>query len=198
MKGPPSDDVTELLLQWRQGDQSALHRLIPIVHRELKKMARQFLQRERSGHTLQTTALVNELYLRLIRSSRVRWQDRAHFFAITAQLMRRVLVDAARRKHNQKRGGDFVRVALDEGMSAWEPDPDLLAVDDALAHLAEVDPRKGRVVELRFFGGLTIEETAAVLGVSIDVVKREWRTARLWLRRALEPAGDGPRTVRAD
>jgi RNA polymerase sigma-70 factor, ECF subfamily len=194
-----SDDVTELLLQWRRGDESALHRLIPIVHQELKRLARQFLQRERAGITLQTTALVNELYLRLVRSSRVQWQDRAHFFAITSQLMRRVLIDEARRRRNQKRGGDATRVSLDEvSVAQRAPEVDLLAVDDALTRLSEVAPRKGRVVELRFFGGLTVEETAIVLGVSTDVVKREWRTAKLWLRRALDPAGDGPHAMESD
>jgi len=196
MQGPPSDDVTKLLLQWRRGDESALHRLIPIVHQELKRLARQFLRRERAGHTLQTSALVNELYLRLIRSSRVQWQDRAHFFAIAAQLMRRVLVDDARKRRNQKRGGDLTRVTLDESISAREPDVDLLAVDDALARLAEVAPGKARLVELRFFGGLTVEETSAVLGISTDAVKREWRTARSWLRCALEAADDGSHALR--
>lgn len=190
MADSPPGDITALLLRWRQGDDSALHRLVEVVHEELKKMARRFLRRERAGHTLQTTALVDELYIRLIRSSRVQWQDRAHFFAVAAQLMRRVLVDEARRAKNRKRGGDYTRVPLDEAsITVREPEVDLLVVDDALTRLAVVAPRKARVIELRFFGGLTVEETALVLGVSPDVVKREWRTANAWLRRALEPAG---------
>lgn len=190
MADSPPGDITALLLRWRQGDDSALHRLVEVVHEELKKMARRFLRRERAGHTLQTTALVDELYIRLIRSSRVQWQDRAHFFAVAAQLMRRVLVDEARRAKNRKRGGDYTRVPLDEAsITVREPEVDLLVVDDVLTRLAEVAPRKARVIELRFFGGLTVEETALVLGVSPDVVKREWRTANAWLRRALEPAG---------
>lgn len=190
MADSPPGDITALLLRWRQGDDSALHRLVEVVHEELKKMARRFLRRERAGHTLQTTALVDELYIRLIRSSRVQWQDRAHFFAVAAQLMRRVLVDEARRAKNRKRGGDYTRVPLDEAsITVREPEVDLLVVDDVLTRLAEVAPRKARVIELRFFGGLTVKETALVLGVSPDVVKREWRTANAWLRRALEPAG---------
>ncbi len=144
------------------------------------------MRRERAGHTLQTTALVNEAYLRLVNSSRVQWQDRAHFFAIVSQLMRRVLVDEARKRRNQKRGGELTRVAIDEvEMNKPPRDFDLLALDHALNQLAEFAPRKGKVVELRFFGGLSIEETAMVLGVSTDIVKREWRTAKLWLLQEL-------------
>jgi RNA polymerase sigma factor (TIGR02999 family) len=148
------------------------------------------MRRERAGHTLQTTALVNEAYLRLVNSSRVRWQDRAHFFAIASQLMRRVLVDEARKRRNLKRGGEYTRVEIDEVELNTQPrDFDLLALDEALNRLTEFAPRKGKVVELRFFGGLSIEETALVLGVSIDIVKREWRTAKLWLLQELnEPS----------
>ena len=177
-----SGDITQLLLQWREGDQSALDRLMPLVHGELRRLARQCMRRERVGHTLQTTALVNEAYLRMVNSSQVEWHDRVHFFAIAAQLMRRVLVDEARKRHYQKRGGEFTRIELNEAaMPADRREFDLLALDEALNHLAEVAPRKCRVVEMRFFGGLSIEETAAALSISTDIVKREWRTAKLWL-----------------
>src|SRR5688572_8453155 len=179
-------DITQLLLQWRRGDESALEQLMPLVYQELRRLARQCMRREHGGHTLQTTALVNEAYLRLVNSSRVQWQDRAHFFAITAQLMRRVLVDEARKRRNQKRGGEFTRVELEEvQMSDGPRQLDLLMVNDALERLAEFAPRKAKVVELRFFGGLSIDETAAVLDVSVDIVKREWRTAKLWLLQEL-------------
>lgn len=199
MRAPAPGGVTELLLEWRGGDESALERLIPLVYRELRTLARRCLHRERPGHTLQTTGLVNEAYLRLVRSSRVQWRDRAHFFAVAAQLMRRVLVDEARKRNYQKRGGGETRVDLAEAqIAATERPVDLLALDEALHALTEYSPRKGRVVEMRFFGGLTIEETAAVLDVSIDVVKREWRTAKLWLLRALSEAGDGTRALESD
>lgn len=186
MPAPLSDGVTELLQRWREGDSDALERLIPIVYRQLRTLARRCLRGERAG-TLETTGLVNEAYLRLARSSRVQWRDRAHFFAIAAQLMRRVLVDEARKRRFQKRGGDAIRVTLDDATVASPPrEVDLVALDEALDALARVAPRKCRVVELRFFGGLTIEETAAVLEVSTDIVKREWRTAKLWLLRELE------------
>jgi RNA polymerase sigma factor (TIGR02999 family) len=175
-------DITQLLLQWRRGDQSALDQLMPLVYEELRRLARTCMRRERAGHTLQTTALVNEAYLRLVNSSRVQWQDRAHFFAITAQLMRRVLVDEARKRGNQKRGGELMRIELEQVRLSDKPTQlDLLLVNDALDRLAEFAPRKAQVVELRFFGGLSIDETAAVLNVSSDIVKREWRTAKLWL-----------------
>jgi RNA polymerase sigma factor (TIGR02999 family) len=178
--------VTQLLLEWRAGDESALEKLIPLVYRDLRMVARQCLRGERSGHTVQTTALVHEAYLRLVQSSRVQWRDRAHFFAVAAQLMRRVLVDEARKRLVLKRGGGQTRVALSEDAARTvEPAVDLLALDDALDRLARHAPRKARVVELRYFGGLTIEESAVAMGVSTDVVKREWRTARLWLLRAL-------------
>ena len=159
---------------------------MPLVYEELRRMARQCMRGERAGHTLQTTALVNEAYLRLVNSSRVHWQDRAHFFAIASQLMRRVLVDEARKRHNLKRGGEYTRVTVDQVELSSQPrDLDLLALDQALDGLAEFAPRKSKVVELRFFGGLSIEETALVMGISIDIVKREWRTAKLWLLQEL-------------
>lgn len=175
-------NITQLLLQWRRGDQSALDELMPLVYEELRRLARQCMRGEHAGHTLQTTALVNEAYLRLVNSSRVQWQDRAHFFAIASQLMRRVLVDEARKRHNLKRGGEYTRVTIDQVELSSQPrDVDLLALDQALDGLAEFAPRKSKVVELRFFGGLSIEETALVMGISTDIVKREWRTAKLWL-----------------
>lgn len=181
-------NITELLLQWRRGDQAALDRLMPLVYAELHRLARQCMRRERAGHTLQTTALVNEAYLRLANSSRVQWQDRAHFFAIAAQLMRRVLVDEARKRLNQKRGGEFTRVEIDAVQIRSQPRAfELLALDQALDRLSQFAERKCKVVELRFFGGLSIEETALVLGVSVDIVKREWRTAKLWLLEELTP-----------
>lgn len=196
MPAPLPDGVTQLLLQWRGGDDSALDRLIPLVYRQLRTLARQCLRGEREGHTLDTTGLVNEAYLRLVQSSRVQWQDRAHFFAVAAQLMRRVLVDEARKRMMQKRGGTMTRVPLDDEIAATaEPSVDLLAVDAALDRLSHFAPRKGRVVEMRFFGGLTIDETAVVLGISTDIVKREWRTAKLWLLRALSEGGDGTSAV---
>jgi RNA polymerase sigma factor (TIGR02999 family) len=182
-------NITQLLLQWRSGDQSALEQLMPLVYEELRRLARQCMRGERAGHTLQTTALVNEAYLRLVNSSRVHWQDRAHFFAIASQLMRRVLVDEARRRRNLKRGGQYTRVEIDEmELNAPPRDFDLLALDEALDKLADFAPRKGKVVELRFFGGLSIEETALVLAISTDIVKREWRTAKLWLLQELSEA----------
>ena len=186
-------DITRLLLQWRGGDEAALSLLMPLVYDELRRLARQCMRRERAGQTLQTTALVNEAYLRLVNSSRVDWHDRAHFFAIAAQLMRRVMVDEARRRHNQKRGGEVTRVALDEALvAAPQPEVDLLALNEALDRLAQFAPRKCRVVEMRFFAGLTIDETGAVLGVSADIVKREWRTAKLWLLNELSGAARHP------
>ncbi len=193
------EGVTELLREWRRGDDSALQRLIPLVYRELRIVARRCLRGDRVGYTLQTTGLVNEAYLRLVRSSRVQWRDRAHFFAVATQLMRRVLVDEARKRQFQKRGGNATRVALEEVDPATpERDVDLLALDEAMNALAVFAPRKCSVVEMRFFGGLTIEETAAVLGVSTDVVKREWRTAKLWLLRALGESGDGAGALASD
>jgi RNA polymerase sigma factor (TIGR02999 family) len=184
---PSPAAVTELLRAWSEGDDGALERLVPLVEAELRRLARGYLGRERRGHTLQTTALVNEAFLRLTDARRVRWQDRAHFLGISARLMRRVLVDYARRRGFQKRGGGAQRVTLDEGLVASsDPALDIVALDRALEALANVDVRKSRVIELRFFGGLTVEEAADVLNVSPDTVKRDWRLAKLWLLRALE------------
>jgi RNA polymerase sigma factor (TIGR02999 family) len=183
---PSSDEVTGLLLAWSQGDPSALGQLVPVVQEELRRLARRQMRGERADHTLQTTALVNEAYLRLIDLNRVRWQDRAHFFALSARLMRRILVDHARSRTYLKRGGQLTRVGLDEALVVSpERGADLLALDDALEALAGVDVRKSQVVELRFFGGLTVEETAEALGVSAETVMRDWRLAKVWLLRYL-------------
>jgi len=180
-----SGDISKLLHAWRDGDQRALERLTPIVYGELHRLARRYMQRERAGQSLQTTALVNEAYMRLVDYKRMKWQNRAHFFAVSAQLMRRILVDHARR-HNLKRGGGVHHVPLEEtaimgGMRA----ADVVALDDALKTLAGLDPRKVQVVEMRFFGGLSVEETAEVLKVSAVTVMRDWSTARAWLYREL-------------
>jgi RNA polymerase sigma factor (TIGR02999 family) len=178
--------VTELLVAWRGGDESALARLLPLVERELHRIARRCMAGERAGHTLQATALVNEAYLRLINAQQVDWQNRAHFLAMAARLMRRVLVDSARAKHYRKRGGGAVRVTFDEGAHPTdEPSVDLMALDDALNALAKMDERRGQVIELRYFGGLTAEETAAVLDVSVETVMRDARLAKAWLAREL-------------
>ncbi|HEV8485213.1 MAG TPA: sigma-70 family RNA polymerase sigma factor [Blastocatellia bacterium] len=183
---PSTQGVTEMLVAWSNGDKSALERLIPLVHDELHRLAHRYMNRERPGHMLQTSALVNEAYLRLVDASHVRWQNRAHFFAVSAQLMRRILVDFARSRNYLKRGGDPVQVSLDEALAiSPEQNPDLVALDEALNALAAIDERKSRVVELRFFGGLNIEETAEVLNVSIDTVMRDWRLAKVWLLREL-------------
>jgi len=175
-----------MLRAWTAGDQQALEKLTPLVHRELHRVARRYMAGERSGHTLQTTALVNEVYLRLVDCGQVNWHDRAHFFAVSAQLMRRILVDFARSRGYQKRGGNVPHISLDDAPPVCsEPDPNLLALDDALKALAELDRRKSRVVELRFFGGLNIEETAEILGVSAVTVMRDWRLAKIWLLREL-------------
>jgi RNA polymerase sigma factor (TIGR02999 family) len=190
MSESSTHEVTALLLAWNQGDQTALAKLTPLVYQELHRLARGYMGRERAGHTLQTTALVNEAYLRLIDSSRVRWQNRAHFFAVSAQLMRRILVDFARSRNYQKRGGEMPRVSLSEAFEvAEEQETDLVALDDALTALAKVDPRKSQVIELRFFGGLSVEETAEVLQVSPDTVMRDWRLAKMWLLREISKEG---------
>jgi RNA polymerase sigma factor (TIGR02999 family) len=179
--------VTGLLRAWSDGDGPALEQLIPLVEAELRRLARAYMARERRGHTLQTTALVNEAFVRLVDARTVRWQDRAHFVGIAARLMRRVLVDHARSRGYQKRGGGAVRVTLTEDLAVVaKPAVDLIALDRALERLAADDRRKARVVELRFFGGLSVEETAEVLHVSSDTVKRDWRLAKLWLLRDLE------------
>lgn len=177
--------VTALLSAWSDGDESALNELMPIVHGELRALARRFMRGERNDHTLQTTALVNEAYVRLVDLSRVRWQNRAHFFAMSARLMRRILVDHARSRAYQKRGGGARRISLHESMVAIGHDPDLIALDDALDALAAIDPRKSQVVELRFFAGLSVEETAEALHVSPETVGRDWRFAKTWLLREL-------------
>jgi RNA polymerase sigma factor (TIGR02999 family) len=186
MSTPVPREITQLLLAWSQGDRSALEQLIPQVYEELRRLARRYMGQERAGHALQTTALVNEAYLRLIDSSQVRWQNRAHFFAVSAQLMRRILVDFARSHHNLKRGGEAQRVSLDEALVvSEEPGADLVALDDALSALAGLDRRQSQVVELRFFGGLSVEEAAEVLKVSPTTVRRDWTLARAWLHREL-------------
>ena len=179
-------DITQLLRDWGRGEASAMDRLMPVVYNELRRIARNFMRRQNPGHTLQTTALVNEAYLNLVGSSRVNWQSRTHFFAIAAQLMRRVMVDSARRKKSRKRGGEFLRVTLDDGAEIpAENNTDLVALDEALTRLAALDPRHARIVELRYFGGLTEEQIAAALGVSERTVRRDWVLARSWLFREL-------------
>lgn len=182
-----STPVTELLRAWGDGDESALDALIPLVDAELRRLARIYMAHERRDHTLQTTALVNEAFMRLVDAQSVRWQDRAHFLGIAARLMRRVLVDHARTRGVQKRGGGGQKVSLDDGMLVCpSPDVNLIALDRALEALAAVDARKSRVIDMRFFGGMTVEETADALHVSPDTVKRDWRLAKLWLLRELE------------
>ncbi len=186
MVRPPPADFTDILLAWRAGDEAALATLTSLVYDELHRLARHYMARERPGHTLQATALVNEAYVKLVDTSRVRWQNRAHFVAVAAQTMRRILVDVARKRQVQKRGGGASHVTLHEGLIVGgEPGSDLVALDDALDGLAKLDPRKSRVVELRFFGGLNLEETAEALGVSTDTVGRDWSAARAWLLREL-------------
>ena len=186
----PGPHVTELLLSWGRGDRSALDELVPIVHQELRRLARLQMRGERDNHTLQTTALVNEAFIRLVDLRRIRWQDRAHFLALSARLMRRILVDHARSRNYRKRGGGAVNVALEDSLDmSRERGADLVALDDALESLARVDPRKGQVVELRFFGGLSVDETAEALGISAETVLRDWRLAKVWLLR--EVSGDG-------
>jgi RNA polymerase sigma factor (TIGR02999 family) len=185
----PNDgpDVTALLLEWRAGDEAALGRIVPLVQEELRKIARRCLRNERAGHSLQATALVNEAYLRLVDARRVNWQNRTHFLAMSARLMRRVLVDYARTKGADKRGGEMVKVSLTQALGrADDIGEDVVALSDALEVLEKVDARKGRVVELRFFAGLTVEETAAVMEVSPQTVAREWTFAKAWLRRELK------------
>jgi RNA polymerase sigma-70 factor (ECF subfamily) len=202
MPGSPpsasSPDVTQLLIEWRGGQQEALDKLMPIVYRELHSLARRYLSRERSGHTLQSTALVHEAYLKLVDQKSVVWQNRAHFFGIAAQVMRRVLVDYARRRQRDKRRNEGTRVTFVDELVASEPSEpsgiDAIALDAALISLERLDPQQGRVVELRFFGGLTVEETAEVMNISTGTVKREWRIAKAWLYRHIEgtePTSEG-------
>ena len=184
------DDVTQLLLAWGTGDQAAFEALMPRVYEELRRLAHWHLRNERPGHTLQTADLVNETYLRLVDSSRVQWQNRDHFLAVAGQAMRRILVDAARARRAQKRGGEQTRVPLEGALTiAAAANIDLIALDDALEALAAADERRSRVVELRFFGGLSVEETAAVLKISPETVMRDWKVARAWLYQQLNPAG---------
>jgi RNA polymerase sigma factor (TIGR02999 family) len=184
-------ELTQLLIAWSQGDARALEQLTPLVYAELRKIAHRYMNRERAGHTLQTTAVVHEAFLRLLGNPQENWQNRSHFYAIAAQMMRRILVDYARANLRAKRGGETTRVALEDiDAPVTEPalDPDLIALDAALEKLAEIDPRRGRVVELRFFGGLSVEETAHVLQVAPDTVVRDWRVAKAWLFRYLNHA----------
>jgi RNA polymerase sigma-70 factor (ECF subfamily) len=187
---PPSPDVTDLLVAWCGGDQAALDRLMPFVYDELHGIAHRHMRSERPDHPLQTTALVHEAYIRLVDATRVRWQNRAHFFAVSAQIMRRLLVDAARDRNRKKRGANPLHVVLDlDHLKAPERGVDLIALDEALIRLKTLDPRKERVVELRYFGGLSVDETAEVLGVSAETVMRDWRMVKLWLLRELRTAG---------
>jgi len=190
MKPPSTHEVTQLLLAWSDGDQTALEELTSLVYAELRRLAERYMRRERAGHTLQTTALVNEAYVRLVDLQQVRWRNRAHFIGVAAQLMRHILVDFARARRQAERGGFAQQVSLDEaalvvkGRSA-----EFIALDDALQSLAEIDPRKSRIVELRYFGGLNVEETAEVLKISPRTVMREWSLARAWLHRELNRRG---------
>ncbi len=186
MHAPSTQDVTQLLLAWGNGEQAAFDQLMPLVYEELRKQAKRYMRQQRPGHTLQTTALVNEAYLQLIRSDQVRWQNRAHFFAISAQLMRRILVDSARARLNLKRGGAAHRITLDDTLQlAAERGADLVALDDALNTLAGLNERQSKIVELRYFGGLSEEEVAEVLQISERTVRRDWRVARAWLQTEL-------------
>lgn len=183
-----AEGITQLLIDWGKGDQAALERLMPLVYSELRRLASNYLRRERAEHTLQPTALVNEAYLKLVDQRNARWQNRAHFFGIAAQLMRRILVDHARQRQAVKRGGvDQQRLSITSAEAVVkQPEIDLLALNEALDELAQMDPQQSRIVELKFFGGLSIEETAEVLGISHATVERDWKLARAWLRRQLE------------
>jgi RNA polymerase sigma factor (TIGR02999 family) len=190
MSSPLTHEITQLLRAWTSGDEQALEKLTPLVYQQLHRVAQRCMAGERHGHTLQTTALVNEVYLRLVDCDQIRWQDRAHFFAVSAQLMRRILIDFARSRGYQKRGGGAPHLSLDEAPSVGqEPDTNLVALDDAMKALAAVDERKSKVVELRFFGGMNVQETAEVLSVSPDTVVRDWRLAKVWLLRELSRDG---------
>jgi RNA polymerase sigma factor (TIGR02999 family) len=185
--------ITQLLLDWSEGNQAALEHLTPMVYSELHRLAHHYMNRERAGHTLQTSALVNEAFLRLVDQRNVKWNNRAHFFAIAAQMMRRILVDYARSHLYAKRGAGAVHVSLDHaGLVAKEPSAEVTALDEALTKLESIDPQQARVVELKFFGGLTIKETAEVMAISIDMVKREWSTAKAWLYREMSGGDENP------
>ena len=191
MANPSQEEITGLLLDWGNGDRAALDRVVPLVYRELRRLAHRQMRRERPDNTLQTTALVNEAYLRLVDYDRVRPRDRAHFFAIAAQAMRRILVERARARRSAKRGSGAQKVSLDEAPDVSdERAADVIALDEALTTLAALDPRKSQIVELKYFGGLTIEETAEVLDVSTPTVERDWRMARLWLHREIGKGAD--------
>ncbi len=186
MPTPSAGEITQLLQAWSAGDREALDKLTPLVYKELHRTAQRYMARERPNHTLQATALIDEVYVRLVDCNRVSWKDRNHFLAVCARLMRRILTDFARSRRYQKRGGDVRQITFDERLQiSSQPTTDLLALDEALTALAKVDERKSDVVELRFFGGLSIEETAAVVGVSDETVKRDWRLAKLWLLREM-------------
>jgi len=186
----PVAEITQMLMAWSDGDQAAFEKLAPLVSQELHRLARRYMGRENPGHVLQTTALVNEAYIRLIDASQVKWQNRAHFFALSAQVMRHILVDFARSDRNLKHGGNAPHVSLDDtAIVSSQPDGNFVAIDEALKSLALLNPRQSRIVELRFFGGLSLEETAEVLEVSVGTVRRDWTFARAWLRRELS-AGD--------
>jgi len=188
MTPPPRQQVTQILIDWSEGDREAADRLMPLIYDELRQLARSYLQRERSGHTLQATGLVHEAYLRLVDQTSVTWQNRAHFFRVAAQVMRRILVDHARRFRASKRGGEWEKVEFDEALApAPSRSVDLIALDDALQDLAQLKPEHSQIVELRFFGGLSFEEVGEVLDISSRTAEREWRMARAWLRRAVFP-----------
>jgi RNA polymerase sigma-70 factor, ECF subfamily len=189
MQAPSTGQITRLLTKWANGDQTALDELMPLVYEELRRQARRYLRQERAGHTLQTTAIVNEAYLRLVKHPKTRWQDRTHFFALAATLMRRILVDHARARHRIKRGGDATEVSLDTAvLMSPQRSHELLALDEALKRLATIDERKSRVVELRAFGGLNNEEVAEILKISPNTVTRDWNMAAAWLRREIGEA----------
>jgi RNA polymerase sigma factor (TIGR02999 family) len=193
MKPFPSQEVTQLLRAWSQGDKSALEELYQIVYDELRRLAHRYMSRENAGHTLQTTALVNEAYLRLAEVKDMNWQDRAHFFAVSANVMRRILIDEARARRAERRGGDNLTLALDEALDVEKrEDLDLIALDLALQSLAQINQRQSQVIELRYFGGLTVEETAEVLKVSTDTVMRDWRFAKAWLKREMVRESNSP------
>jgi RNA polymerase sigma-70 factor, ECF subfamily len=189
MPDPSVQELTAMLLSWRKGDPAALEKLLPSVYKELQRLAHRHMQNERQDHTLQTTALINEVYLRLLDCQNIDWHDRVHFFAVAAGLMRHILVDSARSRRYLKRGGGAEKISLDENRIASNTrDPDLIALDDALTALAAVDLRKSRIVELRYFAGLSVEETAEALGVAPITVMREWRLAKAWLAREMSSA----------
>jgi RNA polymerase sigma factor (TIGR02999 family) len=191
MATPSRIEVTDLLVDWSKGDQEALNKLMPLVYEELRRLANRYLRHERPGHTLQTTALVHEAYLKLVDQKHANWENRVQFFAAAAQVMRHILVDYARSRRAFKRGGDYCRLSLDEAViSSKEKDPDLLTLHDALNSLAAIDMQQSRVVELRVFGGLTVEETAEALEISPRTVKREWSMAKAWLHKQMRDTAD--------